>query len=347
MRRKIQLQDSVKRVAFIETDATVGATLGTDLRLPDGSVATPATLAAFIGISASATVQATSHATLQGLSAGDDHPQYTRKDTLTANGDLYVRASGAPTRLPIGADNDFLRVSSGAPVWDSVQYLPLTGGTLTGDFRVDTTALSDDYGKGIFEILSPYGGTYTINMTADVGGYQNLISAEHSYWDLQFFGSGGTIATPMTSNAGDFVGYITFAGYATSDWSTVWSWQGCKVDHVTGSIAYLNYEWYVNNDTTPQMVLMYDGGLTVGQPTGSTKGVGTINAKNGYYVEGVKIPNPITPGTLASLPSAATAGIGARTIITDATTPTFGAAAVGGGAVKIPVWSDGSAWMVG
>ena len=51
--------------------------------------------------------------------------------------------------------------------------------------------------------------------------------------------------------------------------------------------------------------------------------------------------------TVATLPSAATSGAGARTFVTDATGPTFGATVVGGGAVFVPVYSDGTNWKVG
>ncbi len=54
-----------------------------------------------------------------------------------------------------------------------------------------------------------------------------------------------------------------------------------------------------------------------------------------------------TVTVVGSLPSAATAGAGYRAFVTDATGPTFGATVVGGGSVKVPVYSDGSAWKVG
>ena len=50
---------------------------------------------------------------------------------------------------------------------------------------------------------------------------------------------------------------------------------------------------------------------------------------------------------VADLPSAAEAGVGARSFVTNATGPTFGATVVGGGAVKVPVYSDGTNWKVG
>ena len=50
---------------------------------------------------------------------------------------------------------------------------------------------------------------------------------------------------------------------------------------------------------------------------------------------------------VADLPSAIDSGSGARAFVSDATTPTFGNVVVGGGAVKIPVCSDGTDWRVG
>jgi hypothetical protein len=51
--------------------------------------------------------------------------------------------------------------------------------------------------------------------------------------------------------------------------------------------------------------------------------------------------------TVASLPSAATAGAGARAFVTDATATTFASAVTGGGANAVPVYSDGAAWYIG
>jgi len=56
---------------------------------------------------------------------------------------------------------------------------------------------------------------------------------------------------------------------------------------------------------------------------------------------------PTTNYTVATLPSAATSGAGARTFVTNALAPVFGATVAGGGAVFIPVYSDGTNWKVG
>jgi hypothetical protein len=51
--------------------------------------------------------------------------------------------------------------------------------------------------------------------------------------------------------------------------------------------------------------------------------------------------------TVATLPSASTAGNGARSHVSDASAPTFGATVSGGGTVSTPVYSDGTNWKVG
>jgi hypothetical protein len=56
---------------------------------------------------------------------------------------------------------------------------------------------------------------------------------------------------------------------------------------------------------------------------------------------------PLTNYTVATLPSAVTSGIGARSFVTDALAPAFGVTVATGGAVAVPVYSDGTNWKVG
>ena len=51
--------------------------------------------------------------------------------------------------------------------------------------------------------------------------------------------------------------------------------------------------------------------------------------------------------TVATLPSASASGVGAKSFVTDALSSTFGATVTGGGAVPVPVYSDGTNWKVG
>lgn len=85
-----------------------------------------------------------------------------------------------------------------------------------------------------------------------------------------------------------------------------------------------------------------DGGTVDDAPIGATTpntGKFTSVESTGYVKTGST--------TVGSLPAAATAGAGARHFVTDANSTTFLAAAVGGGANKVPVVSDGASWLIG
>jgi hypothetical protein len=55
----------------------------------------------------------------------------------------------------------------------------------------------------------------------------------------------------------------------------------------------------------------------------------------------------VTPTTVANLISASTAGAGARDFVTDANTITFGSVVGGSGANSMPVFSNGTSWLIG
>lgn len=122
---KVVVDRTIGRTVIIDTEATKGATLGVNLYTPDGAVGTPNSVRNWLGLTpippagsvAPSTGGVTHHRLLQGLTVGDDHPQYTRKDTLTTQGDLYVRGASAPERLGVGSDGEVLKIVSGVPAW--------------------------------------------------------------------------------------------------------------------------------------------------------------------------------------------------------------------------------------
>lgn len=77
--------------------------------------------------------------------------------------------------------------------------------------------------------------------------------------------------------------------------------------------------------------------------------LGSTTGGTTHYVRIYGAPRiPVLPVyTVATLPAAATAGMGARAYVTDATATTFAATVAGGGANKVPVTSDGTAWKIG
>ena len=100
---------------------------------------------------------------------------------------------------------------------------------------------------------------------------------------------------------------------------------------ITGTGTYLPLTFYTNGSERAR--IFTSGGVSIGNTTdpGATNlsVSGTINT-GGY--------------TVATLPTGVT---GARVYVTNALAPTFGATVVGGGAVTIPVFYNGTNWIVG
>ena len=120
------------------------------------------------------------------------------------------------------------------------------------------------------------------------------------------------------------------------------------------------YPITVDGDVVVDGVLIDVNAATI--PGGN---INTVQFNNGVQLAGsstftfidstgvLSVPNITTTGvvkttatTYSGLPSAGTAGAGARAFITDANTTTFLATVSGGGSNSVPVVSNGSIWIV-
>lgn len=138
-RVKIKLADNIARVIFIEKDATIGAQIGTDLRMPDGTLATAASLATYIGFDSTVT-GVRDHRLLRGLALGNDHPQYVRKDTLTTRGDLYVRDATTVVRKGLGTVGQLFRSDGTDPQWATLSPAITLATDLSGSVTLTNLA---------------------------------------------------------------------------------------------------------------------------------------------------------------------------------------------------------------
>jgi hypothetical protein len=94
----------------------------------------------------------------------------------------------------------------------------------------------------------------------------------------------------------------------------------------------------IGGDLSSNVINIASNGLSSGSQTiiiGSTVGTSTIT------INGLLKQNTYTVATLP------TGSAGSRSFVTNALTPTFGAAVVGGGSVGVPVYHDGTSWKVG
>jgi hypothetical protein len=138
----------------------------------------------------------------------------------------------------------------------------------------------------------------------------------------------GTLASPVTTQAGDYLARLTLAG-----------WNG--TNYLPAGSVYATWDYgAVLSDAYPKSNLVF------------TTGAGGSNTTYAYLNPIGIFVSPMLNTTIYSvagtpLPSASTVGLGARAFVSDATSTTFAAAYTGGGSNKVPVYSDGTAWHIG
>lgn len=81
MKIKVAVYGTIGKIVSFDPNATVGAQIGVNLLMPDGTIATIAAITAAVTAAVAAIpVTHDAHRLLSGLTIGDDHPQYVRKD---------------------------------------------------------------------------------------------------------------------------------------------------------------------------------------------------------------------------------------------------------------------------
>ena len=167
------------------------------------------------------------------------------------------------------------------------------------------------------------------------------------------------------------IGQSALAGNTTTNFSTAVGYQALTASTAVGNTAIGNGAGQAVTTGTTNTLLGYLAGfsgtnnLTTGSNNtiiGNSAASSSATVSNeitlgNASVTSFRIPGlTITAGakwinvgtsTVAALAAAATAGNGARAFVTDALAPAFGSTVAGGGAVSIPVYSDGTNWKVG
>ncbi len=163
------------------------------------------------------------------------------------------------------------------------------------------------------------------NGSADWVAYGESGSDTEAWVDMGFAGHDFSDANYTITDPGS--GYLFAQGYANGI--------GGHLVLATGP-----------NGNTPDIVFATGGFLSTdefGRISHSNNALELSRANAAVVATIVKT----TPVTVSALPSAATAGAGARAFVTDANSTTFNASAVGGGANNMPVFSNGTGWFIG
>lgn len=163
------------------------------------------------------------------------------------------------------------------------------------------------------------------NGSADLVAYGAGGDDTGGWADIGFAGNAFSDANYTITNAGD--GYVFVQGYANVG--------GGSLVLATGS-----------QGSSKDIVFATGGFLSTdefGRVSHANNALELTRANSSVVATIVKT----TPVTVSALPSAATAGAGARAFVTDAVSTNFGNVLVGGGLYYMPVFSNGTDWFIG
>ncbi len=287
--------------------AKAGGTMTGALTLPAGAVGTPSLL--FTGSGATTGIYSAG-ATDVSIAVGGARIAYAYSDSFWAAGASgFGILSDAAALYFGGSANCILRR-------DTAGVLAQRNGTNAQTLRVYSTYTDSSNYERLS--LSTTAGT-SVNITAETlgtgGDNLNIV--------LTPAGT-GVVSVPALVSATSF----TCGNDVTMNFSSA----GIRA-RSTGE-----YAWTAGNATAAADTAIHR----------DSAGVAAVdNGTAGTYRD-LKLRNLINnPSTFAGLTAAATAGAGARAFINDGAANVYGVAAAGGGALKIPVYSDGANWIVG
>lgn len=156
--------------------------------------------------------------------------------------------------------------------------------------------------------------------------------------------SRGTIAAPTTSVNGDTLGSFRFQGYGATAFKNSVIMQILCIEP-SPSDTKMGGSWRLNVAPLGAIAAFTSATevLRAEQATGfSMYGANPVIDSNRLHI--------LRSFVVSALPSASTSGAGATAFVTDATLPIttgLGLSVTGGGTNKVPVYSDGTNWIIG
>jgi hypothetical protein len=236
-------------------------------------------------------------------------------------------------------------VTASNPVLNLTQTWNNASATFTG-IKLNATNTASGASSSLMDLQVGGNSQFTIDKTGNIyWGLTNnssFMSLQASSQSLNFYVRNSGTACSIGYSAGD--NYITLGNV------TLHTGTGVEGTYSLGMRTGVNAQTFrVYNTYTDAS--NYERGVFDWQTSSNVLTIGTENAGTGTarYVKILSATKVVRydTSTVAGLPSAATAGAGARSFVTNATAPVFGSSVTGGGSVNVPVYSDGTNWVVG
>jgi hypothetical protein len=229
-------------------------------------------------------------------------------------------------------DANAVAVTGGTIDNTSIGATTPAAGTFAGLTIQDTT---DGTKKGTFDLSSlPTATTYAYTLP-NVTGTLAALNIAQTFSATQTFSTSVTMSTAggnINLGTSGTTGTTIIGGTTTTSILTLGRSTVSQTTNIQAGVTASGSTKTMNIGTSGA------AGSTTNIAIGSTTGTSTTTfngiTKNQTYL-------------VANLPSASTSGAGASAFVTNALAPTFGATVVTGGAIAVPVYSDGTNWKVG
>jgi hypothetical protein len=290
-------------------------------------------------------------ADLAGLTGVAQGSRAFVSDAVTPQaGAIVVDGGGTGTPTPVFYDGTNwicdsglgTTTGSGSVVLATRPTMSVTGAGFTLQDATDNTKQANFVLSGLTT-----GTSYTYALPALTGSTLAVLGLAQTFSTLQTFGAGLTVSSGQTTT---LAGNVTMSSTGNAiNIGTSQTTGGTIIGNTaqTGSIT------LGRPTTTSQTINIANAVLATGNTqtinigasgaSGSTTAV-TIGGTAGTSTTTMNGLVKLQTYTVATLP---TGSAGAKSFVTNALSPTFGAAVVGGGAVGVPVYHDGTSWKVG
>ena len=297
-----------------------------------------------------------------------------------SGGLVYTYAAGTTTPVPTYTSSSGLVLNANPIVLNSAGRTPaqiwLTPGSsykFVLQNSVGVTIRTDDDIFASFELAKEV----DVAVGNGLGGLSTNIAVGDTSLDSNTSGSNNTAVgyNALTSNTDGFqntaVGSESLDANTTGDYNTAVGFQALTAAATANYNAAHGYRALNaataggNTAVGADSLLLVSTGtnnVAVGYQAGNSVTTGSNNLILGYDADAssATASNEITLGNashlvvripgvtlVASLPSAATVGAGARAMVTNANATTFHSVVAGGGSNVVPVFSDGTNWRIG
>ena len=290
--------------------------------------------------------------TISGVKTFDDEINFSKPTQTFANLTGFTTTVSSATPVVLDNTSTYLQVFTGN-VFQTVNLPVVSTLQLGWSYKIVNSNTANNV--GVFSS----GGGVLLSLTPGMSGIVSCVLTSGTgaaSWKAEYSGFGtvsGTGTSVLTNISPTVTGALSFTGSNNQNavFGSAITVATISIGGTAGTGAITVGQSTISQTTNIQAGATASGSTkTVNLGTGGLAGSTTNIAIGSTTGTSITTINGITKQqtyTVETLPSAVTSGLGATSFVTNALAPTFGATVVTGGAIPVPVYSDGTNWRVG